>query len=122
MFRIGHRARCGSGRCHGSGSGRRHGFPVAREQDQRGDGPRRERSGGGPERRRAAGDRTGRFEPRPLPEMVTEDDADLLPRLTAVRGDWRAYAAGYEVVAELDAIISGLLIRGTRTASGGPAG
>lgn len=54
--------------------------------------------------------------------MVTEDDAALLPRLTAVRDDWRAYAAGYEVAAELDATITGLPARGTRTASGAPAG
>ncbi|WLQ56932.1 hypothetical protein [Streptomyces poriferorum] len=54
--------------------------------------------------------------------MVTEDDAALLPRLTAIRDDRRAYAAGYEVEAELDAIITGLPARGTRTASGAPAG
>lgn len=34
----------------------------------------------------------------------------------------RAYAADYDVVDELDAIVTGLLARGTRSASGAPAG
>ncbi|MFI6893469.1 TetR/AcrR family transcriptional regulator [Streptomyces sp. NPDC050256] len=73
--------------------------------------------------RRAAARRAGHPpSTRYFPEMVTEDDAALLPRLTAIRDDWRAYAADYEVTEELDAIISGLLARGTRTASGAPAG
>ncbi|WNI22981.1 TetR/AcrR family transcriptional regulator [Streptomyces sp. ITFR-16] len=59
---------------------------------------------------------------RYFPEMVTEQDAAQLPRLTAIKDDWRAYAADYEVADELDAIITGLLARGTRNASGAPAG
>lgn len=59
---------------------------------------------------------------RYFPEMVTEEDAAQLPRLTALRDDWRAYAADYEVADELDAVITGLLARGTRNASGAPAG
>lgn len=54
--------------------------------------------------------------------MVTDQDAAALPRLTAIRNDWRAYAADYEAADELDAIITGLLARGTRNASGAPAG
>ncbi|MEU8503538.1 hypothetical protein AB0C40_02180 [Streptomyces brevispora] len=54
--------------------------------------------------------------------MVTEADAAELPRLTAIKDDWRAYASDYDVVDELDAIITGLLTRGTRSASGAPAG
>lgn len=54
--------------------------------------------------------------------MVTGADAAELPRLTAIKDDWRAYAADYDVVDELDAIITGLLTRGTRSASGAPAG
>lgn len=54
--------------------------------------------------------------------MVTEADAAELPRLTAIKDDWRAYVADYDVVDELDAIITGLLARGTRSASGAPAG
>lgn len=45
-----------------------------------------------------------------------------LPRLAAIRDDWRAHAADYEGADELDAIVTGLLLRGTRNASGGPAG
>ncbi|MFI6646486.1 TetR/AcrR family transcriptional regulator [Streptomyces sp. NPDC050529] len=59
---------------------------------------------------------------RYFPEMVTDQDAAALPRLTAIRNDWRAYAADYEAADELDAIITGLLARGTRNASGAPAG
>ncbi|MFG2675750.1 TetR/AcrR family transcriptional regulator [Streptomyces sp. NPDC048445] len=59
---------------------------------------------------------------RYFPDMVTEADAAELPRLTAIKDDWRAYAADYDVVDELDAIITGLLARGTRSASGAPAG
>ncbi|MFJ2089902.1 hypothetical protein ACIOEW_11580 [Streptomyces sp. NPDC087901] len=54
--------------------------------------------------------------------MVTAEDAAELPRLTAIKDDWRAYATDYEVADELDAIITGLLDRGTRSASGAPAG
>ncbi|WP_371776617.1 TetR/AcrR family transcriptional regulator [Streptomyces sp. NBC_01438] len=59
---------------------------------------------------------------RYFPDMVTEADAAELPRLTAIKDDWRAYVADYDVVDELDAIITGLLARGTRSASGAPAG
>lgn len=45
--------------------------------------------------------------------MVTEDDAATLPRLAAIKDDWRAYAADYDVADELDAIIRGLTARGT---------
>lgn len=47
--------------------------------------------------------------------MVTEEDAATLPRLTAIKDDWRAYAADYEVVDELDAIVQGLIDRRTAT-------
>jgi hypothetical protein len=46
--------------------------------------------------------------------MVTEEDAEELPRLTAIKDQWRAYAADYSVADELDAIIEGLIRRGTR--------
>ncbi|MFE3946103.1 TetR/AcrR family transcriptional regulator [Streptomyces sp. NPDC059118] len=48
-----------------------------------------------------------------FPEMVTAEDAATLPRLTAIKDDWRAYAADYEVADELDAIVQGLIDRGT---------
>ncbi|MEE1742004.1 helix-turn-helix domain-containing protein [Streptomyces sp. BE147] len=59
---------------------------------------------------------------RYFPEMVTAEDADTLPHLTAVKDRWREYAADYEVADELDAIIEGLISRGTRSASGAPPG
>lgn len=43
--------------------------------------------------------------------MVTEQDAATLPRLAAIKDDWRAYAADYDVADELDAIIRGLIPR-----------
>ncbi|MET9659393.1 TetR/AcrR family transcriptional regulator [Streptomyces sp. NPDC006510] len=52
---------------------------------------------------------------RYFPEMVTEQDAATLPRLAALRDEWRTYAADYEVADELDAIIRGLIGRGTAT-------
>lgn len=45
--------------------------------------------------------------------MVTEEDAATLPRLAAIKDEWRAYAADYEVADELDAIVRGLIERGT---------
>lgn len=57
-----------------------------------------------------------------FPEMVTEEDAAALPRLTAVKDRWREYAADYDVADELGAIIDGLISRGTRSASGAPPG
>ncbi|MFI9188044.1 TetR/AcrR family transcriptional regulator [Streptomyces californicus] len=51
-----------------------------------------------------------------FPEMVTEEDAAALPRLTEVKDRWREYAADYETVEELDAIVEGLIRRGTRGA------
>ncbi|MGV0100297.1 TetR/AcrR family transcriptional regulator [Streptomyces californicus] len=51
-----------------------------------------------------------------FPEMVTEEDAAALPRLTEVKDRWREYAADYETVEELDAIVEGLIQRGTRGA------
>lgn len=73
---------------------------------------------------RRAADRRAEHPPakRYFPDMVTEADAAELPRLTEIKDDWRAYAADYDVVGELDAIITGLLTRGTRSASGAPAG
>ncbi|CAM5301749.1 hypothetical protein SFIMM107S_07030 [Streptomyces griseus] len=59
-----------------------------------------------------------------FPEMITEEDAAELPRLTGVKDRWREYAADYETVEELDAIVDGLIRRGTRGAGpealGGP--
>ncbi|MFE4333693.1 MULTISPECIES: TetR/AcrR family transcriptional regulator [unclassified Streptomyces] len=55
---------------------------------------------------------------RYFPEMITEEDAAALPRLTEVRDRWREYAADYEVAEELDAIIEGLISRGTRRPPG----
>ncbi|MFD7492024.1 TetR/AcrR family transcriptional regulator [Streptomyces sp. NPDC059832] len=52
---------------------------------------------------------------RYFPEMVTEEDAATLPRLAAIKDEWRAYAADYEAADELDAIIRGLIDRGTAT-------
>ncbi|WP_406146573.1 TetR/AcrR family transcriptional regulator [Streptomyces sp. NBC_01012] len=49
-----------------------------------------------------------------FPEMVTAEDAAELPRLTEVKDHWREYAAAYETVEELDAIVEGLIRRGTR--------
>ncbi|MFI9625350.1 TetR/AcrR family transcriptional regulator [Streptomyces sp. NPDC052042] len=51
---------------------------------------------------------------RYFPEMLTEEDAAALPRLTGIRDRWREYAADYEVAEELDAIVDGLLRLGTR--------
>lgn len=51
-----------------------------------------------------------------FPEMVTEQDAEALPRLTAIKEHWREYAADYAVADELDAIIGGLIHRGTTAA------
>lgn len=51
---------------------------------------------------------------RYFPEMITEEDAEELPRLTEIKDRWRAYAADYTVADELDAIIEGLISRGTR--------
>ncbi|WP_371097862.1 TetR/AcrR family transcriptional regulator [Streptomyces sanglieri] len=48
-----------------------------------------------------------------FPEMVTDQDTAALPRLAAIKDDWRAYAADYDVADELDAIIRGLLGRGS---------
>ncbi|MCX5341471.1 hypothetical protein [Streptomyces atratus] len=45
--------------------------------------------------------------------MITEEDAAALPRLAEVKDRWREYAADYEVAKELDAIIEGLISRGT---------
>ncbi|MGC5361404.1 TetR/AcrR family transcriptional regulator [Streptomyces sp. DT24] len=50
---------------------------------------------------------------RYFPEMITEEDAAALPRLTEIKDRWREYAADYSVADELDAIITGLLLRGT---------
>ncbi|MFE1545036.1 TetR/AcrR family transcriptional regulator [Streptomyces microflavus] len=49
-----------------------------------------------------------------FPEMITEKDTAELPRLTEVKEHWREYAADYETAAELDAIVEGLINRGTR--------
>ncbi|MFB7045701.1 TetR/AcrR family transcriptional regulator [Streptomyces microflavus] len=49
-----------------------------------------------------------------FPEMITEKDTGELPRLTEVKEHWREYAADYETAAELDAIVEGLISRGTR--------
>ncbi|MBW3360583.1 TetR/AcrR family transcriptional regulator [Streptomyces microflavus] len=49
-----------------------------------------------------------------FPEMITEKDTAELPRLTEVKEHWREYAADYETAAELDAIVEGLISRGTR--------
>ncbi|MFD8434370.1 TetR/AcrR family transcriptional regulator [Streptomyces microflavus] len=49
-----------------------------------------------------------------FPEMITEKDTAELPRLTEVKEHWREYAADYETAAELDAIVEGLIKRGTR--------
>ncbi|MFF9635157.1 TetR/AcrR family transcriptional regulator [Streptomyces bacillaris] len=49
-----------------------------------------------------------------FPEMITEKDTAELPRLTGVKEHWREYAADYEVAAELDAIVEGLISRGAR--------
>ncbi|MER5359448.1 TetR/AcrR family transcriptional regulator [Streptomyces sp. NPDC002785] len=54
---------------------------------------------------------------RYFPEMITEEDAAALPRLTEVAERWREYAADYEVADELDAIIEGLISRGTSRGS-----
>ncbi|MFF9568192.1 TetR family transcriptional regulator [Streptomyces sp. NPDC014685] len=56
---------------------------------------------------------------RYFPEMVTEEDTDELPRLVELRDRWREYVADYEVVEELDAIVEGLLARGTAPGRGG---
>ncbi|MFE3901900.1 TetR/AcrR family transcriptional regulator [Streptomyces sp. NPDC059153] len=64
--------------------------------------------------RRAQNPPSGRY----FPEMITEEDAAALPRLTEVRDRWREYAADYEVAEELDAIIEGLISRGTRRPPG----
>ncbi|MEU3219874.1 TetR/AcrR family transcriptional regulator [Streptomyces sp. NPDC006971] len=52
---------------------------------------------------------------RYFPEMISEDDAATLPRLTALKDRWREYAADYRVAEELDAIIEGLLRHEPRT-------
>jgi len=49
-----------------------------------------------------------------FPEMITGKDTAELPRLAEVKEHWREYAADYEVAAELDAIVEGLISRGTR--------
>ncbi|XXZ50948.1 TetR/AcrR family transcriptional regulator [Streptomyces cavourensis] len=49
-----------------------------------------------------------------FPEMITEKDTAELPRLTEVKEHWREYAADYEVAAELEAIVEGLISRGAR--------
>ncbi|MDX2405062.1 TetR/AcrR family transcriptional regulator [Streptomyces microflavus] len=49
-----------------------------------------------------------------FPEMITEKDTAELPRLTEVKEHWREYTADYETAAELDAIVEGLISRGTR--------
>ncbi|MER7697419.1 helix-turn-helix domain-containing protein [Streptomyces sp. NPDC096095] len=51
-----------------------------------------------------------------FPETVTEEDAAELPRLAEMKDRWREYAADYETVEELDAIVEGLLRRGKRDA------
>ncbi|MFH9606349.1 TetR/AcrR family transcriptional regulator [Streptomyces sp. NPDC017448] len=63
---------------------------------------------------RRAADRLAENPPRRelFPELITEADAAELPRLTAVKDRWREYAADYEAVEELDAIVEGLLRRG----------
>ncbi|MFB7953358.1 TetR/AcrR family transcriptional regulator [Streptomyces sp. NPDC056045] len=59
--------------------------------------------------RRAANPPSRRY----FPEMVTEEDADELPRLVELRDRWRGYVSDYEVAEELDAIVGGLIARGT---------
>ncbi|MFH8881510.1 TetR/AcrR family transcriptional regulator [Streptomyces californicus] len=67
--------------------------------------------------RRAADRRAGSPSRREFfPEMITEEDAAELPRLTEVKDRWREYAADYETVEELEAIVEGLIRRGTRGA------
>ncbi|WP_335934317.1 TetR/AcrR family transcriptional regulator [Streptomyces sp. PTD5-9] len=61
--------------------------------------------------RRAENPPSGR---RYFPEMITEEDAAELPRLTAVKDRWREYAEDYEPAEELDAIVEGLLRHGSR--------
>lgn len=62
--------------------------------------------------RRAENPPSGR---RYFPEMLSEDDAATLPRLTGIKDRWREYAADYRVAEELDAIIEGLLHPRPRT-------
>ncbi|MFJ4963096.1 TetR/AcrR family transcriptional regulator [Streptomyces sp. NPDC088729] len=50
-----------------------------------------------------------------FPETLTPKDAAELPRLTAVKDRWRAYAADYEVAEEIDAVVAGLLTRAADT-------
>jgi AcrR family transcriptional regulator len=66
---------------------------------------------------RRAAERRAQHPPnsRRFPEMVTEQDAATLPRLVAIKDEWRAYAADYEVADELDAIVRGLIGRATAT-------
>ncbi|MET7861110.1 helix-turn-helix domain-containing protein [Streptomyces sp. NPDC005318] len=52
-----------------------------------------------------------------FPEMITEEDAKEWPRLTAIKDQWRTYAADYSVADELEAIIDGLISRGARGAT-----
>ncbi|MFB7533516.1 TetR/AcrR family transcriptional regulator [Streptomyces sp. NPDC056178] len=59
--------------------------------------------------RRAENPSRGRY----FPEMITEEDAATLPRLAAVRDRWREYSADSDTAEELDAIIEGLIGRGT---------
>ncbi|MFD8821720.1 TetR family transcriptional regulator [Streptomyces sp. NPDC059605] len=72
---------------------------------------------------RRAADRRAENPPsrRYFPEMVTEEDAAELPRLVEIRDRWREYVADYEVVEELDAIVEGLLARGTAPGRNAPS-
>ncbi|MER8086974.1 hypothetical protein ACFVZR_18920 [Streptomyces sp. NPDC058316] len=45
--------------------------------------------------------------------MITEEDAAALPRLAAVKDRWREYSAASDTAEELDAIVEGLISRGT---------
>ncbi|MFI9545374.1 hypothetical protein ACIHAR_15845 [Streptomyces sp. NPDC052016] len=46
-----------------------------------------------------------------FPSLLTPDDAGELPRLASLSDRWEEVTAGYDVAAQLEAVVDGLLAR-----------
>ncbi|WP_443049393.1 TetR/AcrR family transcriptional regulator [Streptomyces sp. HD] len=47
-----------------------------------------------------------------FPAFLTEEDADTLPRMTELAGNWEELKAGYDIAEQLAAVVDGLLPEG----------
>lgn len=68
------------------------------------------------EKRAGEPDRTRHFPDA----LLGEADAAELPRLAVLADRWSAIDGAYDIAEQLDSVITGLLARGTRSASGAP--